>query len=80
MPELMNLGDFDRNKTGSRITIVANLQNAGGWITCKQALGPFRPEGPRSEDLQDLVTEGAVKSNVSIGRMSPGTLVRIALL
>jgi len=67
-----------RNRGGSRSRILCTLSAADGWIPAEQALGECTPEGPWSEDLQDLVREGLVEAEVPPEAMSNTTLVRLA--
>lgn len=71
--------DYQRNEELSRATILKRLQTypTDQWVECRDALGHCGLGGPWSEDLQALVVEGTVESQVPINQMSQTTHVRI---
>lgn len=71
--------NYHRNEKGSRATILKRLAvfPKGQWVTCRDAMGHCGEGGPWSEDLQTLVVEGAVESQVPIEKMSMTTHVRM---
>ena len=75
-------GPQGQKRINSRLRIIGylNLQEQlepGKWSTAEKTLGPLSVDGPYSEDLQDLVSEGFVESSHSIEHMSMASLVRL---
>lgn len=70
--------ELDRNREGSRQIILDRLRRRGKkWTMARGILGEFTPDGPWSEDLEDLIREGEVECQDS----SPGprSLIREAV-
>lgn len=68
---------FERNSNGSRQIILDRLKRRGKkWTMAQGILGEFTPQGPWSEDLEDLIREGLVECQDS--QPGPRSLIREA--
>ena len=72
---------IERNEQGSRELIMLRLlelrSRGEGWVEANVVLNPCTSEGPWSEDLQNLIREGAVVCLGSSGSAGPNSLVRL---
>lgn len=66
---------LDRNSQGSRQIIMDRLRKRGKkWTLAQGILGEFTPQGPWSEDLEDLIREGLVECQD--GQPGPRSVIR----
>ena len=72
-----------RGEAYSRGVILARLgelQRRGyNWVEAREVLEPYAPQGPFSEDLQNLVTQGHVECMDHVQAMCPRSKVRLVL-
>ena len=72
---------IERNEEESRELIMLRLlelrSRGEGWVKATDVLQPCTEKGPWSEDLQNLVTEGAVECQDTVEEMGMGSLVKL---
>ena len=73
---------IERNEEGSRGLILLRLRELKkrgyDWVDAADVLRPVTNEGPWSEDLENLVREGAVECRDAVECMGMKSMVRLA--